>query len=427
VGNTITVVDGAGHSSSIELDSIGDPVVSYYGNAVSNHLMFYPQLVDGDLKVLHCGDPACSEGNTFAVPDSVGDVGLSTSLVLDASGYPVVSYYDRTNGDLKLLHCGNQTCTAGNTIVAADTSGDVGLATSIALTGGNPVVSYYDATNGDLKVLHCGDPTCTAGNIIATPDTAGDVGLSTSLAVDAVGHPLVSYYDRTNKDLKVIHCGDSTCVAGNSIVSPDTSDVGSETSLALDAAGLPVVAYRDASIGLKVLRCGNLECSAGNSIVSPDAGGFGEASVVLDAAHHAVVSYLYYQPNLLFTLKVLHCTDSVCVDGKSVRPDLNAFIGFFSSIALDASGSPVVSYFFYQPGTPPWYEIYGDLRILHCGTATCAGPVGGVTHLTDLEPAQASIAPHHDSRSAWAFAWAGVALLLVPLVFAWRRRRRRTF
>jgi len=90
--------------------------------------------------------------------DSDGNVGGYNSIALDSNDHPHISYYDYTNGDLKYAWCdmegGDTTCTWH--IEAVDSVGDVGLYTSIDLDSNDrPHISYYDATNGDLRYASC--------------------------------------------------------------------------------------------------------------------------------------------------------------------------------------------------------------------------------------------------------------------------------
>ncbi len=304
-GNTIRTVDSpldVGAHSSIAVGADGLPVISYYST------------IYGGLKVVHCGNAACNYYNTVTLVYETGDVGTYTSITIGADGLPVISLYDNASLNLNVLHCGNVDCTSGDTMTAVDTAGDVGSYTSIA-TGadGLPVVSYYDLTNTNLKVLHCGNVDCTSGNTITTVDSTGQVGQFSSITIGADGLPLVSYREYTNYDLKVLHCGNAECTSGNTITTVDSAgNVGVDTSVTIGADGLPIVSYYDGNNGdVKVLHCGNAACTAGNSVWAVDAGGdVGYyTSITIGVDGLPVLSYYDITNG---DLKVLHCSNIFC-------------------------------------------------------------------------------------------------------------------
>jgi hypothetical protein len=186
---TLDSVGMVGIETSIAIGTNGNPIISYRDG------------LNNDLKIAACNNPTCTTSNNFTI-DSGGSVGYETSITIGTNGNPIISYYDGTNGDLKVAACDNPTCTT-STNTTIDNTGDVGWYTSITIgTNGNPIISYWDATSDDLKVAACNNPTCTTSTN-STIDSNGNVGIYTSMTIGANGHPVISYYDATNQDLKV--------------------------------------------------------------------------------------------------------------------------------------------------------------------------------------------------------------------------------
>jgi hypothetical protein len=101
--------------------------------------------------------------------------------------------------------------------IEVDTPGDIGQYASVSVDPytGLPYVSYYDATNKDLRVAFVPSPPYhTIGNCgpnnswkCQTVDSEGDVGKYSSIAV-ILGVIHVAYHDASNGDLKYAESSD---------------------------------------------------------------------------------------------------------------------------------------------------------------------------------------------------------------------------
>ena len=315
-----------------------------------------------DLIVDSLNDSSIVEPTSNEIRSSAIDVGQYSSIARTTGNMPVISYYDNTHGDLKLAICNVDITCTNPTIMTLDSVGVVGRYSSLALTTDNiPVISYYDVTNKDLKIAICNDTACTSP-IVKPLDTVGDVGIDSSIDLTSTNSPVISYYDATNTNLKLAICSDRTCTTTRIVtVDGESSSVGQYSSVALTTSNIPIVSYYAAGAHdrVKIAFCGNVNCSA-ITYKSPVASGAGGdfTSIALTSTNIPVVSYRVNNTNLQISV----CDDAACNSVTNKILDSTSNVGAYTSVTLTSANIPMVS-----------YRDVGNqsLKLATCGDAAC--------------------------------------------------------
>lgn len=357
---------GVGEYSSLALDSFGFPVISYYDRA------------NGNLKLARCDSVACLSPVLATVDADPADVGQFSSLQLTSAGHPAISYFDANGFDpsLRLALCADSTCSASTTLVL-DNAGfqPVGRFTSLQLRADAPVVAYFDQNaGGRLMYVRCIDATCGAvAAPVALDDPANLLGSLASLQLNASGNAVVSYYDDFNGDLKLATCGDVDCsTVTTAVLDGGGVNSGLFSSLQLAGGVNPVISHFDQTNGvLRLLACADPAC-ASISFATLDYGGE-YSSMRLDGNGFPIIAY-----RAASGLKLAVCHDTLCSASTLSTVDAGD-VGFDASLALGADGLPFISH----------YSVAGSLKLTTFTRAAVASvsvpPAGNYTTGSTLE------------------------------------------
>ncbi len=332
---TVDSAGNLGQYTSLAFDSSGNPAISYY------------DVTNADLKYAHDanGDGDFADAGEIITIDSTGNVGQYTFLAFDPSGNPAISYYDRTNSDLKFAHDKNgdgDFADAGE-IITVDSTGNVGQYTSLAFGSfGEAAISYYDATGGNLKLAegdNLDDPEPFW--LLDTFDSAGTVGMYTSLAFDNSGNPTISYYDATGGNLKFLSPGEDPA---REVFVDVVGNVGKHTSLAFESHGYPIISYYDVTNGdLKFAYDKNGDgdfSDRGERTTVASIGNVGQyTSIALDASGKLAMSYYDV------TNRDLKIARFAAIFWAITTVDSVGSVGKYTSLAFDSFDEPAISYY----------------------------------------------------------------------------------
>jgi hypothetical protein len=224
---TLTAEESYPTCVSIDVDNRGEPHLSYLEGAGGSY--------DPTLKYTH------REGSVWITEtvDETSTEGTSegTSIAIDSSGRPHISYHDSENSSLKYA----RRDFSGWHVENVDEDGSVGTGSSITLDSNDvPHISYYVSHNNDVKYAKKEGPTWE----ITTIDTtcmSNDRLHPTSIALDAAGNPHISYSEKGALGYAYFDGSDwfqEIVVKGNT-----GYRIGHYSSIAIDPLGRPCLAF----------------------------------------------------------------------------------------------------------------------------------------------------------------------------------------
>ena len=308
-----------GQYTSIALDSSGQPQISYYD--ATNHKLRY----------------AYKDGTSWVSksvePGSGNDIGKHSSLALGPSDKPCISYYDDTDDNLRYAY---KDATGWHAEIV-DADNDVGQYSSLAIdASGKPHISYYDATNHNLRYAYKDGGGWHSGSVEPT-DSTDNVGMYSSLALDSAGNPRISYYDATNRNLKYAY-KDGSGWHWDTV--DNTGDQGLYTSIAIDKNNNPHISYYDITKGH--LKYAYKSGASWQITDVPDSSSSNTGlytSIAVDSNNNPHISY--YDANNKVLKYAYRDTNNIWLMESADTVDK----GQYSSIAVDTNGCAHISYY----------------------------------------------------------------------------------
>ena len=217
-------------------------------------LISFVEFTEGDnyLKVAHCIEPECSHAEITTL--DTGRVDYSTSIVIGADGYGLISYSNDDN--LKVAHCTNASCTAADIFTL--TSGEEAWWNSIAIgEDGKPLIAYYEWADY-LKIAHCRNTTCSSADIYTLYEKDYVQGLTPSMIIGSDGMGLISFGDADHNGIMIAHCENPSCSRANFYW---FTGYGAEPDMSLGMDGLALIAFFDfVTDEVIVGHCSNERC-----------------------------------------------------------------------------------------------------------------------------------------------------------------------
>jgi len=240
-------LDNVGKYPSLAIGNDGFAIISYFDDEI--------------LKVRHCKDSTCLRIDS-AFMHFFG--GTSSAIAIGVDCKPIIAHAP----GIQVIHCKDTICSGRDSLVNL-TGGNNNFVGMVIGVDGFPIISFYDATAGELLTVHCLSINCSLSEDPICVDCTGDNGEGASIAIGVDNFPVISYGDQFNNKLKVLHCTTINCSSHDPPSSLDSKRSGqSFSSIAIGIDGLPVISCVHSSKSLKVVHCRDINCtSADNATV----------------------------------------------------------------------------------------------------------------------------------------------------------------